>query len=432
MADIYVRSTDGSDADNGSTWALAKAKLTGASAIDAAGDTIWLSQSHSETTNGNYLNTFNGTLANPIRVLCANDAAEPPTALATGAIIAITGASSIVTLGPIGHMYGIEFRLGTGTEGLANATITATLLENCTFYHVGTGATGRLAFSSGVRMVMLNPVLRFSDAGQRAKLSSVIDLQEIVGGSLHASSTSPTVMFDDTSAGIVRGFDFTNAAAGLILTSGAQTNIKFIDCKLPASWSGSLCNTSPPTTHNTRVSLYNCDAGATNYNLWIETAWGTIRSETTLVRTGGASDGTTPLSWKLTSTVNAHFMMPLVTDEIVIWNDTTGSSKTVTVEVLHDSATALKDDEVWLRVDYLSSSGSPISTMITDAKADTLATAADQTSSSETWTTTGMSNPNKQKLSVTFTPQMKGFIHARVMLGKASYTLYVDPLLTVS
>lgn len=37
MADLYVRSTDGSDTDNGTTWALAKAGLSGAAGIDAVG-----------------------------------------------------------------------------------------------------------------------------------------------------------------------------------------------------------------------------------------------------------------------------------------------------------------------------------------------------------------------------------------------------------
>jgi len=37
MTQLYVRSTDGSDSDNGTTWALAKATATGAAAIEAAG-----------------------------------------------------------------------------------------------------------------------------------------------------------------------------------------------------------------------------------------------------------------------------------------------------------------------------------------------------------------------------------------------------------
>ena len=43
-----------------------------------------------------------------------------------------------------------------------------------------------------------------------------------------------------------------------------------------------------------------------------------------------------------------------------------------------------------------------------------------------------MSNPNKQKISVSFTPQMKGAVHVKVCLAKASTTVYVDPYITLS
>jgi hypothetical protein len=174
--------------------------------------------------------------------------------------------------------------------------------------------------------------------------------------------------------------------------------------------------------------MYNCDSGTTNYRLWIETYAGSIKSETTLVKTGGASDGTTALSWKLTTTANANeTIAPLITDDMAIWIDSTGSTKTISVDILHNSATALTDAEVWLEIDYLGSSAQPLGTPASDKRATVLTTAANQTTSSATWTTTGMTNPIKQKLEVTFTPNMKGFVYARVCLAKASYTIYVDP-----
>ena len=152
-----------------------------------------------------------------------------------------------------------------------------------------------------------------------------------------------------------------------------------------------------------------------------------------LVRTGGASDGVTPISGKLASNGDAEYPLVVVeTTDISIWNDSVGSSKTVTVEILHDSATNLTDGEIWLEVEYLGTSGFPLSSFVSDAKSDVLATAADQTTSSETWTTTGMTNPNKQKLSVTFTPQEAGYFQAKVYLAKASKTVYICPKLTVS
>lgn len=179
--------------------------------------------------------------------------------------------------------------------------------------------------------------------------------------------------------------------------------------------------------------MYNGDAADTNYKLWIEDYAGTIRDETTIVKTGGASDGTTDLSWNMTTSANAEYpMIPLESGEIVCWNDTTAAAKTLTVDILHDSTTNLKDDEVWLEVQYMGTSGFPLSTFISDAKADVLATAADQATAGGTWTTTGLTNPNTQQLSVTFTPQEKGYYICKVMLAKASYTVYVDPLIVVT
>ncbi len=178
--------------------------------------------------------------------------------------------------------------------------------------------------------------------------------------------------------------------------------------------------------------MHNCDDGDTNYRLWVEDYAGSIKQETTIVRSGGASDGTTSLSWKMVSSANAEYpLIVLDSPEIVQWNDTTGSAITVTVEIITDNVT-LTDAECWLEVQYLGTSGYPLSTFISDAKADVLATAANQTTSTETWTTTGLTTPTKQKLSVTFTPQEKGFLHAVVKLALLSTTVYVDPLLVVT
>lgn len=178
--------------------------------------------------------------------------------------------------------------------------------------------------------------------------------------------------------------------------------------------------------------MYNCDSADTNYRLWIQDYTGSVVSETTVVRSGGASDGATAISWKMTSTANAVYPhLTLSPCEIVTWNETVGSAITATIEIVTDNVT-LTDGECWVEVTYLGTSGTPLGASVNDAKADVLATAANQTTSTETWTTTGLTTPVKQKLSVTFTPQEKGFIHAVVRLAKASTIVYVDPKLVIT
>lgn len=155
---------------------------------------------------------------------------------------------------------------------------------------------------------------------------------------------------------------------------------------------------------------------------------GTLTTETTIIRTGGASDGTTAFSWKIVPTVNNKRDFPFETFEGTLWNTATGAAKTLTVHTVCDNVT-LTDAEVWLEVEYLASSATPVSSLLTDANATVLTTAANQATSTETWTTTGLVTPVRQKLEVTFTPQMAGPIRWKVKVARATATpaIYVCP-----
>ena len=443
MANIYVRSTDGSDADNGSTWALAKATIAGAAAIDAAGDTIYVSQSHAESVTATAL-AFAGTPSSPVRVVCGNDGATPPTALATTATI--TGGTSAWPIRGCLYAYGIAFKNTQGAGGgftLADDSSSPQTYESCTFELtandnrplIGIGGNG----SGGAqpRVEFKNSSLKFAHAAQGITVNAAS--LYVTGGSILSGSTALTgTLFQLSSERSgpsvhVDGFDLSNmgSAASIVNATGtAPSRFVIRNSKLPASWTGSLVS----GTHRPgfRAEMYSCDNADTNYKILIADYAGSIIDETVIVRTGGASDGATTISWKMVSTANAKYPVTnLASPEIVVWNETTGSSITVTVEVVTDNVT-LTDDECWIEVQYLGTSGYPRSLSASDAKADVLATAANQTTSSASWTTTGLTTPVKQKLAVTFTPQEKGFIQARVVLAKASATVYVDPLLTVS
>lgn len=435
MANIYVRSTDGLDADTGATWALAKATGTGAAAIDAAGDTIYFSQVHSETSAALVNWAIAGTLASPTRLLCVNDSAEPPTALATGATIATTGASNIVMSG-IGYHYGLTFLVANGSSnGNFQASGAMATFKNCSFQIRTTSAAAVIGLANAVggRHEYYDCTFKFAAASQGISTSQG-GTTKWYGGSLLSGGTSPTALITAASGDMeFNGLDLTNASAAINLCSSAATALRLIfrDCKLPASWSGVLCSATPG--QGSLLEMFNCDSGDTHYRYRRAVYTGAVQEETTLVRTGGASDGATTYSFKLVSNTNAAYpLKTLSPPEIVKWNDTVGSAITATVEILFDSATALNNDEVWLDVMYLGTSGFPLASFTSSAKADVLATAAATTSSATTWTTTGMTNPNKRKLAVTFTPQEAGFIHATVKLAKASTTVYVDPMMTVT
>jgi hypothetical protein len=448
--DHYVRSSDGSDADNGSTWALANATLSGAMTDSSAGDRTFVSDAHAESSASSQTITCPGTPTTPSQILGGDDAAEPPTALATTAVAATTTNNNITVRGSF-YMYGLTLRAGSGSN---NTTLflndngnNVQVFENCVLENGATGSSGVVQFGSlagshGYQR-LINTNLKFGGVAQGA---NVIGIRlDIEGGALASGSAAiNSSLFRLGSSGFpakltVSGFDMSGADAACAIfskNSGSGNTAVIRNSKLPTSWAGSLVTGTLQV--DDRFEMHNCDAGDTNYRMWVEEYAGNIKSEIIIVRTGGASDGTTPLSWKMVSGTNAEYpTIALVSPEIVQWNATTGGSKTVTVEIVHDSQGAgtgadFQNNEIWLEVQYLGTSGFPLGAFSRSVKADVLATAADHTNSSETWTTTGLTTPVKQALSVTFTPQEKGFFHARVFLAKASKTVYVDPKITVS
>lgn len=448
MAIIYVRSTDGSDADNGSTWALAKGTLAGAAAIDAAGDTIYVSQVHAESSAASQTIALAGTAASPVRVICGDDSAEPPTAASAAGVVTTTGNFGIAISGH-GYIYGLTFNSGSGANNV-NINLTTglngwQLFENCVFKVLGTTGGSIVLGQAGTNC---NNTTYWKNCNVEVTVAagSVSILGGFVwegGAWLYNGSTTPTTLFthDDRGLGgvLISGVDFSALGTTFnIFAAAASTPVLAVirNCKFPASWSGSL---GTPDRYGVRHEMYNCDSADTNYRMWIEDYQGSIKSDTSVYNDAGASDGTTPLSWMMKTSANAKWHMGgLKSGEIVKWNETTGSSVTATVEIVHDGASAFKDDEIWLEVMYLGTSGAPLGAWISDTKADVLASGTAQATSTATWTgdsgtgPNGSSTWNTLKLEVAFTPQEKGFIHARVCMAVASKTAYVDPLLTVT
>lgn len=442
MADIYVRSTDGSDADSGATWALAKATLTDAAAIDAAGDRIFISQNHAESTASAITFALAGTAASPTQIICANDGAEPPTAVASSGTITTTGNSAISFTGVSFYVEGLTFSAGTGAvsptlDAGSGSTGSRALFKNCNFTIPATGASARVRgiFGTGAISSWENCGVRFGAAGQGISLGNSGAFRWS-GGSVLSGGTSPTNLIipsANLSSALIEAVDLSNlsSSANLATAGSYAGRVIFRNCKLPASWSGSLA--SGTLLAGERYEMHNCDNADTNYRLLVSDYLGTIRSETTIVRSGGASDGAVSFSWRMASNATAEYpLLPLASPELPArWNSTVGSAITVTVEIITDGVT-LNDDECWLEVQYLGAAGFPLSLFASDAKASVLATAANQTTSTETWTTTGLASPTKQKLSVTFTPQEAGYLQGAVKLAKASTTAYVCPKMVVT
>lgn len=451
MATCDLRSTTGNDVNSGANWANARATCNSAMSVAGAGGTVYMSQVHAESSASNITMFTSGTVAAPLRIVCGNDAADPPTAVATTGSITTT-ATAVISMSAHTDVYGVKFNIGSGAS---NASMLATggtgstnRYEKCQFSLVGTGGSSFVQFGTTNNFRhscdLVNCDFKFSNIAQKITLFGI--RWRWRGGSFLAGSTTPTTMFSGFPNGgtgndmeaLIEDVDFSQLGNFNFFTgtNSLEPAQKFVvrNCKLPAAWSGLLI-LNALSFPSARVSMYNCDAGALNYKVWIEDWAGTIKDDITNARTGGATDGVTPIAWKMVSNANAVVGFPryaLESDTRYRYNKTVGSAITVTMEILRDSVTNLNDNEIWIDVSYLGSSAQPLGTLITDATADPLTTAAAQTASAVTWNTSGMANPNKQKLSVTFTPQMKGMIAAKVVLAKPSTTVFVDPVIVIS
>lgn len=448
MADIYVRSSDGNDADNGSTWALAKQNIWAVEAIDSAGDTIYVDSAFNVTDEGIVSIAIAGTVTSPSRILSVSSAGDPtpPTTLEKGATWLVADLfSTAIQLNGSFYCYGVSFRSGQSTSTvlirMGGATENVQIFEQCDFQLVGTG-TGSFEFSgSGAgKTTLKNCDIKLAAASQYINLKSSSFLWD--GGTVLSGSVSPTYIFGTSainiaSTSVISGVDFSNFGSSVNIAN-ATSPIRLIlrNCKLPASWSGSLVNSTGGQA-GFRAEMHNCDSGDTNYRIWIEDYAGSVKQDTGIYLDGGTTDGTTSLSYKFASSANCNFASGrLYGPEMHIWNEAVGVPITTNVEIAHSSQGAgtdgvLQNDQIWLEVMYLGTSGYPLGTWTNNAKTDVLAMATDQPISTATWqgTTSGW---DTQKLSVTFTPQKKGVIVARVVMGAASKTVYVDPNITIT
>lgn len=435
MAITYVRSTDGNNADDGLSWANAKANLANGVTAAGSGGRTYVSHSHAETQAG-AVSITGGTAASPVEIICGNDGAEPPTAVATTATVAGTGTSSGLNLSGFIYIYGVTFNVGSGSSFNHNILFSGgspgeVRAVRCGFNQVGTGGgvIGALGGASidDIYVELIDCTIAFDDSGGRIQPAGRMVMR---GGSVAATGTVPTTMLvpinDGPFTAEFYGVDLSAFGSGKNLVDvsvGVWGTVLFQDCKLGSSVAVTTGTHVGPG--GVRVRLVNCDSADTNYRYYMKCYEGEVFSETTIVKSGSLStDGTTPLTWKMVSSDNVKFWRPLESDWMAVWVDSTGS-KTVTVSVVTDNVT-LTDAEAWVEVRYAGTSGFPLGLRANDRAADILASAVNQTSESPTWTTTGIATPVKQKLEVSVTTQEKGIVWCRVCLAKPSTTVYVD------
>lgn len=437
---IYLYSGAGG-AQTGANWANAHITLANAFAAMVAGDDCYVAHDHAETQASAMTNTSPGTEASPCRVICVDRAGSvPPVAadLRATATISTTGANNM-TNGGTCYYNGIIFSVGSTTSSntlqIGNTSARSTWLENCSLRLAGSNGAGRIVLSglssqTGVLLHMKNVTFSFANVAQQVTVRGLVIWEATSDSAILGSVPTTLFGFSTTFSVNLRVIGVNLSAAGAaknLLDQSvniASSEYNFQDCKLGASVS---ISTGTIVGHGSAiVRAVNCGSGDTNYEYYFKSYHGTITHEATIVKTGGATDGVTTISRKMVSSATVHFHQPLKSDWITFYGSGTGST-TATVATVTDNVT-LTDREAWLEVEYLGTNGFSLGSIASDAAANVLATAANQTTDgTSTWTTTGLTTPVKQSLATTFTTAEVGPYRARVCLAKASTTMYFDP-----
>lgn len=409
----------------------------------AAGiNTIFVSSNHAETQSTALTLSPAAAAAIETLIISVTDTATPPTTYTSGASVATTGANNITLAGGSVVYEGITFKAGsgasTGNVSIAGGTNGAALrFRSCTLQTNNTSVSSTFTFgtnSAAPFLEFLNCTLNFGATGHNVRFNN----GKMLFNNLTLAGSAPTTLVG-TSTGGAPTVEFANSdlssITGSLVTITNTTNQLFLfrNCRLGTGVSATTGTQTGPGIAN--VEFVNCDTSTNNTNYrYAKTSYSVTavatQTETTIVKSGGSSDGTTPYSRKIVTNANCSSRFPHEMSPIYVWVSTTGSAITPAIAIVNDGTT-LKNSEIWCEAEYLGSSSSPLGSIATDGLANSLATAANQpTDSTSTWTTTGMSSPVKQTIGPTFTPQKAGLVKLTVKIGKPSLTVYIDQLPT--
>lgn len=426
-------------------WQAPHARLQSAFATGwgSAGQTFYVASSHAETYgSGTVQITSPGTFANPCKIICVDKLNVPPTSsnIATGATISTTGGNALQIRDGSWYCLNIAFQSGSaGNSASIEFQGNGQHLyhfDTCGFTLNNTGSTSRISLctsSGGSGAVYALDNCTFTFAASAQKFNSQPNTHDLAfrGGTIVAGASPPSLVFESLPAStLIEAVDMSGFGSGLTIignsTISGTTIVK--DCKLGASVTKVATLSSNPRQ---KVIFTRSDSGATNYLQECYTYRGSHIIETTIVRTGGATDGTTPVSWKIVTTSNSLWVAPFECLPLAVWNDTTASNVTVTVYGVWGGGAVPNNDDIWFDVEYLGSSSTPLGTVTTITKADLLATGSALTSDTSTWG----GSTTKFKMTKTLSspqPGMKGPIYVTIKAAKPSSTFYIDPKIYLS
>jgi len=414
----------------------------------AAGNTVYVGDNHAESQATSITITPALTGATIARIVCHNHSGSyPPSSsdLATGATISATGTSAITFSPGNGAVYlrGITFISGAGSSSVGTSVVLTPIgawyyFDGCSFKIAGTGvAQIQLNTTFAGVVIWNNCTVSFGNAGQYIDVGTVLFTWQNTGQILISGSAVPTVFMGPSAAARLSNVTLEtidlSQITGIGYTIGTEMRNWLIkDCKLNAALS-----ILTPQTFGDTIQLVRSDSAATAYKSTRYAYEGTETTETSVTRVGGASDPTGQAqSRKIVTTANSQWLRPFKAEPYAIWNPRTAANVVVTVCGTVNAGALPNNDDLWLEVEYLGSSLTPLGTIVSTTKANLLAANAAVAADGSSWNGGGSgAGWTSFKLVATLSspqPGLAGYLHARVRAAKPSTTYYIDPMVVLS
>jgi len=305
VADIYLRSVDGDDGDDGSTKALAKATLQAAITAAGSGGRVLAASDHSESIASATSLISPGTPASPQEILSINWTTD---AIEAGASFVTTGSSHLYLYGTF-LCQGWTFRAGTtssrrlwlggaGTGGSEGDQI----FKDCTLGAYDGVVTGNPDAVRPFRVRWHDCTLSASNAGTGIYLTQLF---EWFGGGVSGAQSLlfEPYMYDANALARIVGVDLSSVSTYLLEDSTRRCDVTFHRCRLQSGVS--LINGTP--SQGLVLRLTECDYGTNFIRQAKQDYNGTVTEDTVRVRDNSDSS----YSHKLVSSAYTKFYSPL-------------------------------------------------------------------------------------------------------------------------
>ena len=442
MAFFYQDTDGGNDGNGGTDWADAKITHEGLLGVMSAGDTGFVQGAAADTAAAIRTFTSPGTIDNSCKIIGVKDGTTNEGTSIVVSDLAVKGTDTLPLIEVTGagndHVHvgaaqcsgigytcpdrfqfdsvagnhwkfnGCELKIGGIFQMLAGgADLKDTDIE--------VTATAFNFRSRGNGFTMSGGVVTFTAAPAHLVLNAPTEQHEFIGVDFSGFGNNTLVGTVSMTGTVI----FRNCAlpATYTVLSAAPTNVKVV-VEIIASTS--------------ETGVGNADSIADYIR---EDYWGTIESEFTKIRTGGADDGAnggfsykmTPRTAKVLEGTDFNLKSPW----LAVWVPG-GASKVLEVHIANDGAGDLFEDEIYTEW-YTPDAGDTaqfdqnfdpaLARLLTSSTAVT-----DDTGS--TW---GGSVGNHQKMSATVTPGYEGWAYARVCYAKRVFdVMYLDAKIVVT